>query len=224
MRYLAILGDLKKSSISKHRKRDQQRIKASLEEINRIYRGNLAASFVISSGDSMQGLLCRGNWVGEILLDFQLALYPQRWRFGIGIGPIDTLLTPKDSNETDGPAYHQARAMIDRVEEQENKRPVLYTQYAVSCEGREHRSEGKVINSLLSLISVIQESWTERQVEIISAYRKSGGSQSSVQKQLGISQSTVSRSLQASHYREVHEAFLAIGHTLERWREGEGDD
>lgn len=48
-------------------------------------------------------------------------MYPVRLRFGIGFGEISTNIFCEAAIGTDGPAYYEARKMIEKLHKQEKK-------------------------------------------------------------------------------------------------------
>lgn len=215
MQYLAILGDIRRSEQSPDRGQTQRKLIRIAEQINRSYANQLAANFVVSSGDAIQGLLANADSCCEILLDLELGLYPSEIRFGLGIGKVSTPINPSNSNEIDGQVYHLARRMLDQVKRNEASQERVLTNYLLA--GADFESF-QMENALFSLISVLKKRWTERQMEVIKAHLSTGMNRNETVRQLGVDPSTVSRSLMASHFFSYLSAAQALNQAIERRR------
>lgn len=211
--YIAIIADVKGSQLMKDRALRQRQLISNLNQINVKYQDELAAQFVVSQGDSFQGLLSRPHKLSEILMALDLENKGIELRYGIGIGSLSTPIVYDNSNEMDGPAYHVARRMIDQVKEQESSYQHYQSNYQI---GDDLASNYDLENSCLSMISIIQASWTNKQIEVIKAYQDHDKVQLKAAQALKRDVSTVSRSLQRSHYFTVIQAWKAVGESIVR--------
>ena len=102
-----------KSRQSADRAKLQRRLQDVLDELNDRYEADLRSKFLITVGDEFQGLLRRGENLPRMLA-ILTAEVPNPIRFGIGAGVLST-----DAGEfaigSDGPAWHNARAALERV-------------------------------------------------------------------------------------------------------------
>ncbi len=221
-KYIAIIADIKKSKSTQSRDIIQENIKETLERINKKYKTEIASNFAISSGDSFQGLLINGNQVMNIILELDLELYPELYigsrhlgiRYGIGIGTIDTALYEENSNLVDGEAYHMARGSLDAVKKSESSKEKIITNYRVSKKG----NDLFLINSLLSLVSIIKNEWTEDQIRVIRTYIENNYEQQVTAKELDKAQSTISRSLEKSSFYSIRDSVDVLNKSIEKER------
>ncbi|MGI6507929.1 MAG: SatD family protein [Saccharofermentanales bacterium] len=225
-RYVAIIADIKKSKSTQNRDIIQEKIRHTLNRVNEKYEDVIASKFTVSSGDSFQGLLKNGNQVMNIILEIDLELYPELFaashhsgiRYGIGIGTLDTELYEEDSNLVDGNAYHMARNSVDAVKKSESSRERIVTNFRVSKEGEEDKEDLHLMNSLLSLVSIIKNKWTEDQARVIRMYIENDYGQLPTADKLEKSQSTISRSLERSSFYSIKESIDALNQSIEKER------
>jgi len=98
------------------RARVQTAIRATLAAWNRrtAWRPFLAARFAVTAGDEIQGLLTTDAPLWTVAHALRAALPDVDWIIAFGRGPIATALAPT-APEVDGPAFHAARAALDRA-------------------------------------------------------------------------------------------------------------
>ena len=208
--YIAVIGDIVASKELHQRSAVQMRLNRALHHVNIRYREDMAANFVITLGDEFQGLLRSGDHLLDIIDSIEEELYPVRIRVGIGIGAIATEIEDAASPEIDGPAYHNARRMIDELKAAEKKNTEAKPDKKILV--AEHPEVSALINSVLSLNGALKSRWTERQREIINVYRNRK-TQSGAAKELGVNQSTVQKALIGADYytyRNARETLTAI--------------
>ena len=95
--YTVIIGDIVDSRKLEGRGKIQKRFKEVLENINVKYSENIRSKFRITLGDEFQGLLMGTENVMQIVNDIEYEMFPVRFRFGIGIGEIDTEINYRES-------------------------------------------------------------------------------------------------------------------------------
>ncbi len=220
--YIAVIADIKKSKSNQNRDKLQEIVIETLSKINEKYFTIIASNFAISSGDSFQGLLKNGDQIMNLILDIELELFSNFFaesshlgiRYGIGIGSISTVIYEEDSNLVDGKAYHMAKTSLDDIKKEEESREKVFTCYKVSKEGRELL----LINSLLSLLSIIQKKWTKNQVQVIQAYIDNNYKQQQTAKVLGKSSSSISSSLARSSFFSIRNSIDILNEFIEKER------
>ncbi|MDD3174411.1 MAG: SatD family protein [Herbinix sp.] len=211
--YIAIIGDIKKSKNIANRKEIQDKLKNVLKEINIKYENDIAAKFMITLGDEFQGLLNNGSAVMNIISEIERKMYPTEIRFGIGVGEITTDIDIEMAIGADGPGYYKAREAIEYLKDSEKKQKAIITDTRIEIDGN-NQVATNLINTVLSLISAIKESWTDRQREIISDMLEHQDSQINVANRLNIGQSAAQKSLAGGKYYTYKEALDTITCTL----------
>jgi len=113
--YVAVLGDAigSRRLLPRARTRLQAALQAALRtELNRRWRGDIAARFAIARGDEIEGLLLgtRGLWE---IAHYVRAQFPEvDWIIAAGRGPLSTALGAT-ALEVDGPCFHIARLTLE---------------------------------------------------------------------------------------------------------------
>ena len=200
MIYYAIIGDVKDSRTLPNRNDVQEKLKKVLLDINRIYNKDIAADFLITLGDEFQGLMLKSNNIIKIVKHIQRELHPIQIRFGIGIGEISTKINKKAAIGADGPAFYAARNVITIIHELEKKIKIQAPDIQISLYTEKNIFEIKEINTLLSLIKAIEDSWTEKQRYTVWDMMINHGSQNECALRMNTSQSTVARRLSDGKY------------------------
>lgn len=215
MEYVAVIGDMKNSKVIENRIQIQEKLNAVLNHINKIYRTDISAKFVITLGDEFQGLLKSSEHLFDMVKCIQRAIYPVGLRFGIGIGEISTNILSEAAIGADGPAYYAARETITKLREQEKKLKKQAADIQISVYGTE-LFEISEINMMLSLIKIIEDSWTEKQRFTIWDMIENGGSQEECAKRMDTTQSTIARRLADGNYLTYERAWKTVSEALRR--------
>ncbi len=211
--YIAIIGDIKKSKQVIDRKSVQLKLKGILSEINQIYSDDVASRFMITLGDEFQGLLRCGDNIMNIINEIESKMYPVEIRFGIGIGEITTDIDEEVPLGADGPAYYNARYAIESLKNSEKKNKKAKSDIMVKL-GIENEMAEKMLNTILSLLTVIKNNWTKRQREVVCDYFAYRDSQMKVANRLGINQSSVQKNLSNADYYSFKEAVSTVSSIL----------
>lgn len=209
--YLALLADLVGSRRVADRAAVQRRMLETVETLNARYTDDLAAPLAVSRGDEVQGLFARRDAVVPVIVELADALHPVEWCCGVGWGGLSTPIGT-EVVRLDGPAFHGARAALERA--QGDGRWL-----AVEGIGS---ATGQVLESLFALMQALRHRWTDRQIEFIRAARSA--LQKDVAARFDVSPSTVSESLKAAGFGAVQEGEAAAAVLLSRFgREGESN-
>ena len=188
-----LIGDLVSSSEipPEHRgavHRDLEHLLSEISERYAIYRGDTFQIEMPLSEDWVERLMI----LRSQLRRRDYATYQLDARIGIGIGSV---IYQSDNVQTsDGPVYAYANEALEQTK-------AHHTRLYLCCEKKYYQ---KYHNIILTLLDAICMEWTVRQAEIISYYLK-GQRQLTIAEKLGISQSTVQRSLKASKARLIRD-------------------
>jgi hypothetical protein len=183
-----------------------------LNNINEKYKDDIASSFMITLGDEFQGLLKCGKNTVSIISEIEAAMLPVKLRFGIGIGTIETEINPDIPLGADGPAYHNARKMINELKKKENQYRESHSNIMIASVQDEHIDI--LLNAILSLCSTLKSKWTPRQIEIINCYVASSSNQYKTAENLNITQSSVNKALDNSNYYSYRKAIDTVSLVL----------
>lgn len=211
--YIAIIGDIKDSKKIDDRKNVQTKLKSVLNRVNEKYESAISSKFLITLGDEFQGLLREGDCVIDIIEEVQREMYPIQIRFGIGVGEITTDIYSEMAIGADGPGYYKAREAINELKCSEQKSKTQPAEIRIEIEDDRH-SISLMLNTIFSLMAVIENNWSKRQREIIWDFEKHKGSQLECAERLMISQSSVQRSLMNGNYYAYKDAKDTVDNVL----------
>lgn len=215
--YIAVIGDIKESKKITNRSEVQKKLKQILEKINDKYTDDISSKFMITLGDEFQGLLCNGKNIMNIIFEIERKMYPVKIRFGIGVGTITTDVNKEMSIGADGPGYYKARKAIEILKDNEKKKQTNAADIRFEVES-DNQEITIMINTILSLMTVIKDSWSDRQREIIWDMLKHQDSQVNVAKRFKIKQPAVQKSLSKGKYYAYKDALDTIERALSEIR------
>jgi hypothetical protein len=210
---IAIIGDIRKSRLLPERKEVQDKLKMVLDEINLKYEGDISAKFLITLGDEFQGLLSNGKYALKIIQEIRMQLCPTEVRFGIGVGKITTEINTDMALGADGPGYYNARDAIEILKKNEKKNKAVLSDIRLAMEG-ENAKQTVLVNTIFELMKSMEQTWTGRQKEVIWDMLKNQDNQNNVANRLGISQSSVQKSLAKGHYYVYENAMKNVAGIL----------
>lgn len=212
--YIALLGHLNTDE-------DYETAQKALKSINKKYQKELVQSCTLVQKNEFHGLLRQGSVLMNLIQDFEEAVCPAGIRWGIGIGKSSPEKQPASSWEARSAAFQNAQDAWKFLREQNNRNASFTTDYYMVCSG-DHEEVTHLINTIFMLITSLKKGWTRHQREVITDYMKYGGGQAKAAKRLGITQSSVQKSLAGGGYytyQEVmdtlNEIFSQIGERKE---------
>lgn len=211
--YIAIIGDIVKSKKLGDRNAVQKKLQNVLLNINKKYSNDIASNFMITLGDEFQGLLRVGNNVMNIISQIEIEMYPVVMRFGLGIGSIETEINREVPLGADGPAYHNARKMIEEIKKMEKKNMTGYSNIMIATEG-DNLNVDSLLNSIFTLCATLKDKWTKRQREIIHTYINNERNQYKTAEKLNIGQPSVNKALTGSGFYSYQNAIDTVSLTF----------
>lgn len=223
MNYIAVIGDIKESKTIKNRSQIQKKLNTVLKYVNEVYYADISAKFIITLGDEFQGLLESSEHLLDIVKYIQREMYPVRLRFGIGYGEISTKIFGEAAIGADGPAYYAAREMIEQLREQEKKLRKQAADIQISIYNTEN-FEIAEINTILALMKIIEDKWSEKQRFTVWDMAQNGGSQEECAKRMDTTQSTIARRLADGNYLTYERARKIAGEAIRQLGEIQNDN
>lgn len=198
---IVLIADLVNSKAILDRNQFQIKLKILLESINDRFQVDLLSKFRITRGDEFQAVFHQPDMIFLIIDEINLSLYPNKIRWGIGVGLIDTTSSLLSESELDGPAYAYARKALKKLKK--------HNYYGKSLQRLECNLESPAVlmlNSLLQLQDSLRLSWTLDQSKIVEFLIKEFEYQAFVQKDvaanLNLSQQRISNVLAATSYKQ----------------------
>lgn len=183
----------------------QHELETFLADVNRRYRRSVLAGFLVTLGDEFQGLLGDAGALPDIVQDARERLPHVRFRIAVGYGALTTPLR-KQALGTDGPAWHQARALL------RNWR--LKKRDGVGFAG--FGDDDLVLDGVAALITFHWNSLEASQRDIITTLRHHQGLRKDAARALAISQQNLSNRAQAAGAREYQAGIEAWRRMLQR--------
>ena len=212
--FVAIIGDIRGSRSLTQRREIQENLGIILQEINEGFEADIAAKFLITLGDEFQGLLFDGRSLLKIIEKIKISLYPVTFRFGIGMGRITTDIYPEMALGADGPAFYRARSAIKLLKENESKKKAVLSDLSFRFEEKNSTTE-RLLNTAFTLLYSLEQTWTDRQREIITDQLFHQDGQKASALRLGITQSAVHKALSAGSYYTYEKALKEITSVME---------
>ena len=136
-------------------------------------------------------------------------------RFGIGFGEISTEIFHEAAIGADGPAYYAARKMIEELRAQEKRLKKQAADIQISMDNTKD-FEVTEINTILALMKIIEDGWSDKQRFTIWDMALNGGSQEKCAKRMNTTQSTVARRLADGNYLTFERARKTVDEALKR--------
>ncbi len=197
-KYLAVIGDIRRSRLAPQRAELQKLLERELEGINREFADELVAGFVITLGDEFQGVLREPGRAVKVLVALEGVLGEISVRYGLGWGTISTELRELAVG-MDGPCFHRAREAVE-----EGKRADRWA--TASGFG----GDDEVLNGLLWLVGAVRGRWTSVQRDTVEQVR-AARTQREAAAARGVHESSVSQALKAA----LHDPVLAAERSAE---------
>lgn len=219
-KYLALIGDLKKSRLIMDRADAQREIKQALADINAAYPQLFASRLTLTLGDEFQALLCpKEEGFMRMMDELESLLSPFPYRIGLGFGGISTAIDKQVSIGADGAAYWRARESIQYVHGNDAGGKIRTHFIGFN------RQRDELLNGLLEASDTIKAGWTPLQKETFSRMISQGiyhplFDQKSFARSIGISQSSLTKRLSAGNIK----LYLKLRCLIEESIRGWGDD
>ena len=115
MRHLVLIGDLVASRKAPDRAALQKRLQSAVKLLNKKRSDQLRSPFTITLGDEFQSVYKDAQTAFADLFFLLHALAPARIRFALATGDIATKINRTQAIGMDGPAFHEARAILDHL-------------------------------------------------------------------------------------------------------------
>jgi hypothetical protein len=117
MKYLVLIGDVLGSKQLPARAQFQRRLKSALDGLNG-RRKTLVSPYTLTLGDEFQAVYRDASGVFADIFTLLSQVAPVQMRFAVAVGEIVTPINPKQSIGMDGPAFHRARARLEKLKSQ----------------------------------------------------------------------------------------------------------
>lgn len=119
MNYVVVIADLVGSREVRARAQFQRRLKSIIQAANGRAGRALASPYTLTLGDEFQAVYRDATRVFADILGIQAQLAPMQARFALASGALATSVNPTQAIGMDGPAFHRARALLERLKRDE---------------------------------------------------------------------------------------------------------
>jgi hypothetical protein len=192
VRIIVLVADLVASRRIVERSAIQERLRACLRQLNSKRRGGLVSPYTITLGDEFQAVFSAPDRLFRDAVTVLIALFPVDVRFSFAIGGISTSINTKQAIGMDGPAFHEARATVDRLK----KTKSLFAVAGPNGVGL------TLINQSLALVSHTIGKWPRTRLEILRGLSENR-SVKQIARDLRVSDKAVYKSIDAGAIRTI---------------------
>lgn len=193
-RFAVVNADLVLSRRLTDRRGVQRALMKLCERLNSEFQTGLAAPFMITLGDEIQGLLAESLRFPAVVSSIHTVFRPEAITIGVGIGGVTTRPSPRVT-EMDGPAFVNARNAVEAAKKRGFEVLIIT--------GDEHLD--MVLNTIYALVGGIQARWTIKQWERVNLYRKHR-SVEIVARKAGVTKQAISADLRNTLWDRILEA------------------
>jgi len=191
MNYVVLIADLVGSREVRARAQFQRRLKTILQTASTRAGKALASPYTLTLGDEFQAVYRDATRVFADILGIQAQLAPVQARFALGCGPLATSINPTQAIGMDGPAFHRARALLERLKRRERVLGVQTTDVG----------EWTLAGGALAVLSGLSSSWLPARFEVL-AGMLNGLSNTEIAKKAEISLRAVNKNIRAADLDE----------------------
>lgn len=204
-RYFVLIGDIVRSRELSQRSSLQKKFADTLQTVQKKYAAAIISPLTLTIGDEFQTVLQNADHLFEILWEIELALNGVSFRYGLGIGHIDTEINREYSIGMDGPAFHFAREAVELARKQEMR-------FRFRC--AESLSENR-LNILLGWLDMGTRTWS-REKRLIFHLRGHALPQKEIAHRVGLSQPAVSQHMNTAVFKLAGETVAHIQQEINR--------
>ena len=189
-KYLVLIGDMVRSKALSDRSRIQRSFNDVLQEAQTKYGKDFISPLTLTIGDEFQAVLENPGNLFSLFTFIEINLEGVHFRYGLGLGGIDTDINHRQAIGMDGPAFHRARSAIEQAKK--NKQRFYFKSGRTSQDER--------INTLLSWVDYAVKRWNIQRKKIF-YYFCENRTQKEIADSLNISQPAVSQNITADIFR-----------------------
>jgi len=201
MKYLVLIGDVLGSKQLPARALFQRRLKSVIQGMNG-RRKTLVSPYTLTLGDEFQAVYRDASGIFSDIFSLLAQVSPVRMRFAVAVGEIVTPINPKQSIGMDGPAFHLARARLEKLKAQGR---LLGIQDSADL-------RWKLPSATLAVLSGLMEGWRQKRLQLFSGML-TGAAVPELAKQTGITTRAVNKNIRAADLDE----WKRIVDEISRW-------
>jgi len=203
LEYLVIIGDIIKSRDIANRQDLQFKFKSAMSTIESFNATKIVSPFTVTIGDEFQGVVKTSKGLFNFFNTLADNLNYTNFRYGIGIGNINTLINPKSAIGMDGSAFHNARESLEKAKSKGLK-------YCF----KSNSPKDQVVNLLLSWKSDAEMKLSLQKRKLL-FLKKKKFTQKQIAQFLQISQPAVSKALPKTTLKLLQETEVILENEIE---------
>jgi hypothetical protein len=184
----------------------QRKLQEFLLAINSQSKKSLLSPYTITVGDEFQAVYRNTRSLfGDIMQTVDHS-FPIRIRFALSYGTISTELNPKAALGMDGPAFSNARGLLNTLKKQ--NRTII--QFDLP-----HNDRIELINVCLTLFANDLERWNKTAVSTFTMFLR-GLAPRQIARETGVHFTTAYRHIREKHFEDYHKMFALLSDELEK--------
>jgi hypothetical protein len=191
MGYAVVIADLVASRRLAARAQFQRRLKAVLHGVTTRAGRALASPYTLTLGDEFQAVYRDATQAFADIMSIQAQIAPVQARFAVATGPLATSINAVQAIGMDGPAFHRARALLERLKDERRLFGVQTTD----------AGEWTLPSGTLAVFSGITEGWMPKRFEVFAGLL-SGLSGPELAKKTDITVRAVNKNIRAADLDE----------------------
>ncbi len=202
MKYLVLIGDIVASRELASRAQFQRRLKGVLQTLNG-RRKALASPYTLTLGDEFQAVYRDADTAFADVFTLLAEIAPVRARFALAVGDIVTPLNTAQAIGMDGPAFHRARALLERLKTGRRL-------FGVHVSGKE---PDLLTTALLNVLSGQVEGWKPTRLRLFASLL-AGSSVTELADETDITVRAVNKNIRAAELDEWQLILQNIGRSI----------
>lgn len=203
MNHLVLIGDLVASRHATDRASLQRRLQKAVQSLNRRREAGLRSPFTITLGDEFQAIYRDADTTFGDVFFLLHALAPIRVRFALSVGKIDTPINKRQAIGMDGPAFHEAREIMNGLKKDGR---------LLGLGGLDPEAS-RLAKPVLAILSGIIEPWRDTRLRLMAGLLD-GADSVSLAKAAQITPRAVNKNIRAADLDEWRRVLLELTRSL----------
>ncbi len=207
MNVVAVIADIVSSRDIVDRREFQKTLKSHLHAVSERAGASLLSPYTLTLGDEFQAVYGDFDTIFIDIVTIIAALFPVRLRFALAIGPLSTEINRDAALEMDGPAFHDARALMEALKPQDQTVIRIAAADVTPID---------LINGCLRLLSNALGAWRENTIRLFHGLL-TDESVDTLTRRVGISRRGVNKHIASHHLHDYVDIVRTIRTELERY-------
>ncbi|MCG8477828.1 MAG: SatD family protein [Spirochaetales bacterium] len=207
MKVVAIIADIVRSRDIEQRRDFQRTLKSHLRTVSEHAGASLLSPYTLTLGDEFQAVYGNFDTIFTDIVTMIATLFPVRFRFALAVGPLSTEINRAAALEMDGPAFHDARALMEALKGH-NETVIRIAAHDVA--------PLDLINGCLRLLSNALGTWRENTIHLFHGLLMEE-SVDTLTRRVGITRRGVNKHIAAHHLHDYVDILRMVRTELKRY-------